>query len=113
MREQRKQRLDAAVAKLAAAFISRTAHSENNLITVTRASIADDGKEATVFVTVLPETQQEQALAFLERHRREFRAYLAENLKVKHPPRITFSLDAGEKNRQRIDTLGEDEETAA
>lgn len=109
MREERKQRIDATIAKLAATFIARTAHAENNLITVTRASITDEGKEATVFVTVLPETEQEKALSFLQRHAREFRSYLADNLRVKYPPRVTFSLDAGEKNRQRIDTLADSE----
>lgn len=83
-------------------FFARESNGES-LITVTRANIAPDFKNATIFLSVLPTTQEQRALDFAKRQRPEFRNYMKKYLKLKTLPFIDFSLDYGEKNRQNVD----------
>lgn len=83
-------------------FLARESNGES-LITVTRADIAPDFKNATIFLSVLPVSQEERALDFAKRQRPEFREYMKKHLKLKTLPFIDFSLDYGEKNRQNVD----------
>lgn len=92
------------LAHLAADFIVRQA-SKQSLITVTRAEVAEDHKHATMFVSVLPESAEVAALAFLKRERSAFRDYVKAKSALQHIPTFDFELDIGEKNRQRIDEL--------
>ena len=61
-----------AVRMAAAEFLVREA-SPQSLITVTRALVSSDGKRADIFITVFPESQEETAVAFANRHRHDFR----------------------------------------
>lgn len=83
-------------------FLARESNGES-LITVTRADIAPDFKNATIFLSVLPVSQEERALDFAKRQRPEFRDYMKKHLKLKTLPFIDFQLDYGEKNRQNVD----------
>lgn len=83
-------------------FLARESNGES-LITVTRANIAPDLKNATIFLSVLPVEQEARALDFAKRQRPEFRIYMKKHLKLKVLPFIDFSLDYGEKNRQNVD----------
>lgn len=86
----------------AALFFSRESNGES-LITVTRADIAPDFKNATIYLSVLPVSHEERALNFAKRQRPEFRDYMKKHLKLKTLPFIDFQLDYGEKNRQNVD----------
>ncbi|MBI5456910.1 ribosome-binding factor A [Candidatus Kaiserbacteria bacterium] len=92
------------IAHHAADFIARESN-RTSLITVTHASIAPDLKNTTIFVTVLPKEQQEDALAFLKRVRTDFHDYLKSKTVFRNVPTVDFMLDIGEENRQRIDEL--------
>jgi ribosome-binding factor A len=65
-------------------------------------------RNATVFVSVFPDTQSEHAIAFLNRHRDTLRDYLKKGSRLTHIPRITFQIDLGEKTRQRLDDITRD-----
>ncbi len=87
-----------------AEYLSR----ENNgtsLITVTSANCSPDLKQATVFITVLPENKEKTALLFAKRKRPEIRDYLKKHMETKVVPFIDIDIDRGEKNRQKIDEL--------
>ncbi len=88
----------------AADFFARESNRES-LITVTRADMTPDFKEIVVYFSVLPESQEEKALAFAKRARTDFREYLKEKTRLSPIPTVDFELDYGEKNRQRVDEL--------
>ncbi len=92
------------ISRAAAEFIERNA-GRDSLITVTRAVPNAHGDTYTVFVSVLPDDKIRPALAFLERQREEFSEYLKRHARLRPMPRIDFTLDEGEKNRQRLDEL--------
>lgn len=95
--------------ELAAKYIAREA-GRSTLITPTRAHLSSDGKYATIFVSVYPTDQGKHAITFLMRHKDDFRAFLKES-RVRFPvlPYISFEIDYGELNRQRLDELSRGE----
>ena len=99
-----RERLQEALRETAAEFLVREA-GRQSLITVTRAALAEDGKSATIFITVYPESAEESALSFANRRRREFADFFKTRVRGAATPHITFVVDKGEKNRQRLDEL--------
>ena len=92
-------------------LVAQFLEAESNrlsLITVTDANVSKDLKKATVFVSVLPESEEEPALNFLKRKRSDARDYLRKKLDMRSIPFLDFEIDYGEKNRQRIDELSQD-----
>lgn len=89
------ERAAEAIAHAAAAFIREEAGT-NSLITVTRAQTLSKGDRVVVFVSVLPEEQVRNALAFLDRKRSDFSAYLKAHARLGPLPRIDFMPDNGE-----------------
>tara|TARA_B100000508_G_scaffold60333_1_gene47257 strand:+ start:302949 stop:303272 length:324 start_codon:yes stop_codon:yes gene_type:complete len=103
---ERQEKVREELLKIAGEFISREAN-RNNLITATDASISPDLKQATVFISVFPNDNEQGALAFLKRHRNDFRTFLKQRISFKVLPFVDFKIDEGEKNRQRIDELSQ------
>ncbi|XKT75107.1 MAG: ribosome-binding factor A [Patescibacteria group bacterium UBA2103] len=101
---ERQQKVREEIIKISGEFIAREAN-RNNLITVTDANISPDLKQATIFISVFPTDNEEGALAFLKRHRNDFRSFVKKRISFKVLPFVDFKIDYGEKNRQRIDTL--------
>lgn len=91
--------------ELAAKYIAREA-GRSTLITPTRAHMSSDGKYVTIFITVYPADQGEHAVTFLMRHKDDFRDFLKKS-RVRFPvlPYVSFEIDFGELNRQRLDEL--------
>ncbi len=90
--------------ELAASFIREEANTPP-LITVTDAKVGADFGQATIFVTVYPESEEEHALVFLKRKGAEFRGYVKKNASLKYLPFFDFKIDVGEKHRQHLDTI--------
>jgi len=104
MREIKRNRISEILHRLAAEFI-RDNTTSTSLITVTRVELSVTGKEAKVFFTTLPESQEDTALKFLERKTPEFKMYVRDNSRIGMVPHIDFKIDYGERNRQRLDEL--------
>jgi ribosome-binding factor A len=98
------QREASVLMELAAKYIAREA-GRSTLITPLRVDLSPDRKNVTIFVSVFPDAESEHALAFLKRHKDLFRNSLKRNARLAVLPYITFELDYGEKNRQRMDEL--------
>ncbi|MBC8465345.1 MAG: hypothetical protein H8D63_03180, partial [Parcubacteria group bacterium] len=62
------------IIRLAAEFILAEA-SKASLITVTDCRIADNMRDMTILLSVLPESEEQHALNFLKRKRSQFREY--------------------------------------
>ena len=101
---ERREKTREAITKAAAEFLMRESNRQS-LITVTGASVSDNFKRATVYMTVLPDSAETKALEFANRKARDFRDFLREWVKLGILPRVEFVIDRGEKNRQRIDEL--------
>jgi ribosome-binding factor A len=95
-----------AVRMAAAEFLVREA-SPQSLITVTRAMMSSDGKRADIFITVFPESQEETAVAFANRHRAGFGEFFSKKYRGAYAPTVEFRIDLGEKNRLRLDELSQ------
>ena len=93
----------------AADFLNKESN-RTSLITVTRANISKDFRNATVFFTVFPDDQQEQVLHFARRKRADFKAYLKSHLRLRRIPFVDFEIDFGEKHRQRLDEVSREVE---
>jgi len=92
------------IKELSASFLGRESN-KTSLVSVTDANVSPDLKKATIFITVLPESKEHDALSFAKRKRPELRTFLKQNMSIKNIPFIDIMIDKGEKNRQRIDEL--------
>jgi ribosome-binding factor A len=108
MNTEKDQRLAHVLAELAAEYINRESN-KTSLITVTRVDILNRGKRAIVYFTVLPDNQEGSSLEFLQRKRSDFRKFVIQKKPVAFPPSFDFQIDFGEKNRQRIDELSNED----
>lgn len=82
--------------------------NRTSLITVTGSNVSSDLKKATVFISVLPDSEEEAVLNFVKRKRKDLRHYLQNKLKMRSIPFLDFEIDYGEKNRRRIDELSQE-----
>ena len=101
---QRNEKLANLIKELSAQFLNRE-NNRTSLITVTSCTTSPDLKRATVFITVLPESKEHDALDFSKRKRPQLRDFLKKNMKTKIIPFVDIQIDMGEKNRQKIDEL--------
>ena len=101
---QRNEKLANLIKELSAQFLNRE-NNRTSLITVTSCTTSPDLKRATVFITVLPESKEHDALDFSKRKRPQLRNFLKKNMKTKIIPFVDIQIDMGEKNRQKIDEL--------
>lgn len=102
---RRQSKVAEELAHHAADFLARTMKAGGALVTVTRANIAPNLKNITVFVSILPKTREEEMLKGLKRLRTDFHDYLKVKTVLRDVPTVDFTLDFGEENRQRIDEL--------
>jgi ribosome-binding factor A len=98
--ERTTQEIKEAVAR----FVQRES-SNTSLVTVTRLHLGEGFKNAIIFVTVLPENQEQAVVDFLNRKRREIQHMLRKETKVGRIPHFEVRIDEGEKSRQRLDEL--------
>ena len=92
------------IKELAAEFLGRE-NNRTSLITVISCNTSPDLKKATIFITVLPNKKEHDALDFSKRKRPEMRDYLKKKMNLKVIPFLDIRIDDGEKNRQKIDEL--------
>lgn len=105
----RSEKLRVLCEHLAADFFNRES-SGASLITVTGSRLSPDGKYVTIFFTVLPEHKEPAALDFAKRRRGEFKEYVMNHAKIGRIPFFDFAIDEGEKNRQKIERLAQEDE---
>lgn len=104
--DNRNIRVAEALRATAAEFLAREA-GRQSLITVTHVHMNEDGRSALVFITVLPDTNEQSALAFAQRHRGDLSKPFKKHIRGASLPHLEFRIDTGEKNRQRLDELSQ------
>lgn len=104
MRPEKNEKIREAIHHAAAEFLSAVSN-RTSLITVTGVDLSPRRERATVLVTVLPEGQEQAAIQFTNRQRGELRNFLKKRVSLQRLPLLTFAIDQGEKNRQKLDRL--------
>ncbi|MEX0935101.1 MAG: ribosome-binding factor A [Candidatus Paceibacterota bacterium] len=106
MREgtERQKRVAELIRQEAARFIN-THLPPKPLVTVTRADVSKDLKKSTVYFTVLPNEEEERTHTLIKKKAHLFRENMKERLSTKSIPFFSFSIDEGEKMRQRMDEI--------
>ncbi len=106
MREIKHNKIEGILHRLAAEYI-RDEAGKSSLITVTRVELNLSGKDAVIFFTTLPESEEDTALKFLDRKTPEFRQRVMKESRIGIIPHLRFKIDYGERNRQRLDELSQ------
>lgn len=89
---ERSDRAESIIRHLVANFVQEEANADP-LITITRISLGDRGKRATVFVSVLPAARTDDALVFLTRKANDLRSFIKRHSRLMHIPHFTFLPD--------------------
>ena len=92
------------IKRIAAEFLEMESN-KTTLITVTNASISKDLKKATLYITVLPEEREMEALEFTRRRLSDFRDYVKTKMKFRNLPFFTMEIDKEGKILQKIDEI--------
>lgn len=106
MEFDRHDRMKSLLTELTASFIREEA-SSNPLITVTNLTVSPNYRDATVFITTIPDGGEKDALIFLKRKGSDLRSYMKKHGRMKIIPNVTFDIDYGERHRQHIDQLSQ------
>ena len=101
---QKAEKLKEMIRELAATFFARESNHQS-LITVTDVEMHERANRAVILMTVLPENQEQTAVNFAHRQLTDFREYVKENSRIGRIPFFEVRIDAGEKNRQRLDEI--------
>lgn len=101
---ERTIRVSSLIRELAATFIRNEANP-SPLITVTGVTVSPDLAQATVLVSVFPESGEDDALIFLTRKGSAFRSFAKRKMHTKTIPFFSFAIDYGEKHRQHFDEV--------
>lgn len=87
--------------KLVDEFITKNSGGQS-LITVTSMEQAERSNHMLIRVSVLPETQENAVIDFLERNATDMRNYIKDKSRLGMLPFLSFEIDRGEKHRQSI-----------
>ena len=106
MREltERQLKINQEIKKIAQNFFQRES-SGSSLITVTDAQVSADLKNATIYITAIPESKEHAALDFAKRMRGDLRTDIKKKLPIRVIPFIEVEIDNGEHNRQKISSI--------
>jgi ribosome-binding factor A len=107
MKQVRHDKKEEILHRHAAEFI-RDESGKSSLITVTRVELNPSGKDAVIYFTTLPESEEDTALKFLERKAPEFKQLLIQESRIGIVPHLRFKIDYGERSRQRLDELSKE-----
>ena len=100
----RQKKLIQELKKVAQDFFQRQTNGKA-MITVTSADYSPDMKNATVFITVMPEIYEEEAVGFAMRMRGELKTEIKKRMPIRIIPHVEVKLDLGEKHRQKIEDI--------
>lgn len=105
MQRRRLEKINSLVLETMASAIQELSTSELGMLTVSHVDVSPDLREAKIFIDVLGKPQtKEQVMAFLASNRGKLQQKLAK-LELKYTPTITFILDTGSENVNKIEEL--------
>ena len=100
----RQEKVAGRLQEIIANFLNKEAGIKS-VITVTHCDISSDLKKVTAYLSVFPDQYEEEALTFAKRKRGELRSLIADEMPMKTIPFVEVEIDAGEKNRQKVEEI--------
>lgn len=100
----RQQKINQELTRLLSLFVNEHSNRQS-VITVTRTLTSPDLSQASAYISVIPEEKEASAVEFLNRRGRDAYDFIKSQTQMRRIPRVTFVIDMGEKNRQRIDQI--------
>jgi len=100
----KQDKISSAIKKIAGEFLNLES-DRKSMITPIHADVSKDLKNATIYVTVFPDSNEKVALQFLKTKRTDFRDFFKNHIKLRTLPFFDFKIDTGEKNRQKVEAL--------
>lgn len=104
MKQVKHDKVEEIIHRMAAEFV-RDEAGKSSLITITRVELNPSGKDALIYFTTLPESEEDTAFKFLDRKTPEFKSLMIKESRIGIVPHMRFKIDYGERNRQRLDEL--------
>ena len=86
------EKVISALTHTAAEYINRESNRQS-LITVTKVTVDDRGREACIYISIYPDNKAHAALDFLNRNADEFKRYVHAHVKMRSIPRYRFLQD--------------------
>lgn len=105
LNNQRKDEKAREIVREIAAKYVQLESNHASMITVTDVTMGDQGHNATIYFTVLPQEKEAVVADFLKRKRKDFQEYARNHSRLGRMPIFDFEPDRGEKHRQKIDEL--------
>lgn len=100
----RKDQITERVREIVSKYVSKETNGRS-LITVTTVDMSEKADHATVFITVMPEKEEDTALEFLKRKRKEIRKEIMKNLPIARIPFVEIAIDKGQKLADKITSI--------
>jgi ribosome-binding factor A len=91
-----------------AQLISQTGIISDALITITHVKCSPNLREATILISVLPETMTGSALKALRSHSSQFSSVLRKKINIKMIPKFNWKVDSQERHALDVDHALED-----
>jgi ribosome-binding factor A len=102
--KHRQEKRSEYIKELISEFI-QTESNGTSLVTVTRFEMENKDENATFYVSVMPEDQEQAVLDFIMRRLSDIRRYVMEHIPSGRIPFLSAEIDKGEKLRRKIDAL--------
>lgn len=91
--------------ELGQALLTEISLPHDALTTIKNVDVSPDLDHAKVWVSVLPLSKGEWALASLQKSRSRLQSFLGSRLRLRRIPRLEFALDLTEEKADRINKL--------
>ncbi len=101
----RTQKLNSILHEALATIIARELDYPGVLVTIISLSVSDDGADCTVKLGILPHAVADKTLQKIRKAVGFIKHHLAEKLNLRIIPELTFSLDEGTLNAERVEIL--------
>jgi ribosome-binding factor A len=98
-------RVNSTLREVLAEEIERMSDSRLELVSVTAVDTAPDLRHAQVYVDVLGEDNQQDALAALRGAARRLQAVIGSQVRMKYTPTLEFAIDPGITGGERIEEI--------
>jgi ribosome-binding factor A len=86
-------------------IMNKIKHKTLGFITITGAKVSDDLRNATIYLSVLDQRENERTIKKLKSAASFIRHELGKRLKIKFVPNITFRIDESIEYGRKIDTI--------
>jgi ribosome-binding factor A len=101
----RTQKLNSLLHETLANIIERELDYPGVLVTIISISVSDDGADCSVRLGILPHAAAEKTLKKIRTATGFIKHHIAEKLNLRIIPELTFSLDEGTLNAERVEIL--------